>query len=176
MNADKCFFGHGHATCSPFLLCAGFVLIPYSIFAWAIQLFFANTKLIEYMALGKAVVANDHPEQRLVIAASGSGICTRYAEEPFADAIIRLLKHPNQAVEMGIKGKRYVAEHRIYSKIADLVVYADDPGAERADPLHYHFVSSCRDLSLLLEENHSVEPIVSGYESRHSKRSQYTIP
>jgi len=79
------------------------------------------TKLIEYMALGKAVVATDHPEQRLVISASGSGICTRYAEEPFADAIIRLLKHPNQAVEMGIKGKRYVAQHRIYSKLADVV-------------------------------------------------------
>jgi hypothetical protein len=33
------------------------------------------TKLVEYMALGKAVVANDHPDQRMVLEQSGAGIC-----------------------------------------------------------------------------------------------------
>ena len=31
------------------------------------------TKLVEYMAMGRPVVANDHPDQRLVIEASGGG-------------------------------------------------------------------------------------------------------
>ena len=31
------------------------------------------TKLVEYMAMGKAVVANDHPEQKRVIEESGAG-------------------------------------------------------------------------------------------------------
>lgn len=76
------------------------------------------TKVVEYMALGRAVVANDHPEQKLVIAESGGGICTPYAEKPFAAAIIRLLQNPDEATEMGTKGRRYVLEHRVYSKIA----------------------------------------------------------
>ncbi len=33
------------------------------------------TKLVEYMAMGKAVVANDHPEQKRVIEESGAGYC-----------------------------------------------------------------------------------------------------
>src|SRR5690606_17527731 len=41
------------------------------------------TKLIEYMAMGKAVVANDHPEQRLVIEESGAGYCVSWDEAAF---------------------------------------------------------------------------------------------
>ena len=41
------------------------------------------TKLIEYMAMGKAVVANDHPEQSLVIFESNAGICVSYEERSF---------------------------------------------------------------------------------------------
>ena len=51
------------------------------------------TKLIEYMAMGKAVVANDHPEQRLVISKSKAGICIPYEENAFAEAILYLLIH-----------------------------------------------------------------------------------
>ncbi len=52
------------------------------------------TKLVEYMAMGKAVVANDHPEQKRVIEESGAGYCVPYEEQPFADAIVKLLKDP----------------------------------------------------------------------------------
>ena len=55
------------------------------------------TKLVEYMAMGKAVVANDHPEQKRVIEESGAGYCVPYEEQPFADAIVRLLKDPEGA-------------------------------------------------------------------------------
>ena len=79
------------------------------------------TKLIEYMALGKAVVANDHPEQRLVISESGAGICVPYDQSAFADAIISLLKAPDTCKIMGAKGRNYVLKNRSYPVIADRV-------------------------------------------------------
>lgn len=79
------------------------------------------TKLIEYMALGKPVVANQHPEQELVIKESGGGICVPYSEKPFADAIIYLLKHPSILRDMGIRGRQWVLDHRSYSIISDIV-------------------------------------------------------
>ena len=79
------------------------------------------TKLIEYMAMGKAVVANDHPEQRLILEESGGGLCVPYDERAFADAIVELLRDPQRCVEMGRKGQAYVLAHRTYDVIADKV-------------------------------------------------------
>jgi glycosyltransferase involved in cell wall biosynthesis len=79
------------------------------------------TKLVEYMAMGKAVVANDHPEQRLVIERSGAGLCVGWQEDEFAAAVVRLLEDPALAQQMGARGRRYVLEHRTYRSIADCV-------------------------------------------------------
>jgi glycosyltransferase involved in cell wall biosynthesis len=79
------------------------------------------TKLIEYMAMGKAVVANDHPEQSLVISESGAGYCTSWSEPEFSAAIISLLDDPLLAKEMGERGRRYVEAHRTHSGMADVV-------------------------------------------------------
>lgn len=79
------------------------------------------TKLIEYMALGKPVVANDHPEQRLVIEESGGGLCVPYDENAFAEGILYLLNNPEKAKEMGRLGQHYVEANRSYDKIADIV-------------------------------------------------------
>jgi glycosyltransferase involved in cell wall biosynthesis len=79
------------------------------------------TKLVEYLALGKAVVANDHPEQRRVLEESGGGICVPYTEAAFGAAIVRLLENPALAREMGERGRRYVRTHRVYRVIADAV-------------------------------------------------------
>ena len=79
------------------------------------------TKLIEYMAMGKAVVANDHPEQRIVISESKAGICVPYEEAAFAEAILYLLKNPDVAKQMGIRGRRYIEKKRNYEQTADLV-------------------------------------------------------
>jgi glycosyltransferase involved in cell wall biosynthesis len=79
------------------------------------------TKLIEYMAMGKAVVANDHPEQRLVIEQSGAGFCVPYQENAFAEATLRLLRQPELARAMGQRGREYAVRHRAYGIIADLV-------------------------------------------------------
>jgi len=79
------------------------------------------TKIVEYMAMGKPVVANDHPEQRLIINESGGGICVPYLEDAFAKAIIELLSKQKEAERMGIRGRDYVEKYREYEYIADLV-------------------------------------------------------
>jgi glycosyltransferase involved in cell wall biosynthesis len=79
------------------------------------------TKLVEYLAMGKAVVANDHPEQRLVLEASGGGYCVPWDEDAFAAAVTKLLADPEAAARMGQRGRQYVLEHRSYAKIAALV-------------------------------------------------------
>lgn len=79
------------------------------------------TKLIEYMALGKAVVANDHPEQKLVLKESGGGICVPWQEEAFATAMVDILNNPDMAKKMGELGRRYVNQYRTYKYIADKV-------------------------------------------------------
>ena len=79
------------------------------------------TKLIEYMALGRPVVANDHPEQRLVLEQSRAGICVAYDESAFAAAILQLLHHAEEAEAMGRRGRDYAVNHRDYRRIADAV-------------------------------------------------------
>ena len=79
------------------------------------------TKLIEYMAMGKAVVANNHPEQRLVISESGAGICVPWKEDAFADTIVELLRRPEMAKEMGRKGRDYVERFRTNQVMANIV-------------------------------------------------------
>jgi glycosyltransferase involved in cell wall biosynthesis len=76
------------------------------------------TKLVEYMAMGKAVVANIHPEQQLLIDQGGCGYCVPYEEDAFAAAIVKLLREPDVARAMGERGQRYVVEHRSYGVIA----------------------------------------------------------
>lgn len=79
------------------------------------------TKLIEYMAMGKAVVANEHPEQQTVLAESGAGLCVPYEEGAFSEAILYLLDHPQEAEEMGKRGRAYVESRRDYEIIAGMV-------------------------------------------------------
>ncbi|MDO6462003.1 glycosyltransferase family 4 protein [Granulosicoccaceae sp. 1_MG-2023] len=79
------------------------------------------TKLVEYMAMSKAVVANDHPEQRLMIEESRAGYCVPYEEQAFADAIVKILRDPQEADAMGLRGYDYVVARRSYRVIADAV-------------------------------------------------------
>lgn len=79
------------------------------------------TKLIEYMAMGKAVVANDHPEQSLVISESKGGICVPYDEHSFSQGILYLLENPEVARQMGMRGREYIEKKRNYEQTADLV-------------------------------------------------------
>jgi glycosyltransferase involved in cell wall biosynthesis len=80
------------------------------------------TKLLEYMALGKPVVANDHPDQSRVISESGAGLCVPWGVETFAGAIAHLLEHPDVAREMGARGPGWVMRHRSYESLAGMAM------------------------------------------------------
>ena len=78
------------------------------------------TKLIEYLALGLPVVANDHPEQRQVLKESGAGVCVPWGAKYFARGVAWLaLRGPAARQRMGESGRRWVLEHRTYARIAD---------------------------------------------------------
>jgi glycosyltransferase involved in cell wall biosynthesis len=79
------------------------------------------TKLLEYMAMGKASVANDHPEQALVLAESGAGICVPWDEDAFASAVVSILGDQELRAGMGIRGRDYVEKHRNYNGISRFV-------------------------------------------------------
>jgi len=76
------------------------------------------TKLVEYFSQKKAVVANDHPEQRAVVEESGSGHCVAYDETAFAKAAIDLLNNPGKRQQFGQTGYDYAIKNRTYNMIA----------------------------------------------------------
>ena len=78
------------------------------------------TKLVEYMALGIPVVANDHPEQRTVLRASRAGITTPWGARYFArgaKAMIRIGAARRRG--MGTAGRSWVLQNRTYEIIAE---------------------------------------------------------
>jgi glycosyltransferase involved in cell wall biosynthesis len=79
------------------------------------------TKLIEYMAMAKCVVANEHPEQSRILADSGMGAAVPWDEAAFADAVNALLADPEAARRRAALGPDWVRAHRTYGVIADRV-------------------------------------------------------
>jgi glycosyltransferase involved in cell wall biosynthesis len=79
------------------------------------------TKLIEYMAMAKCIVANEHPEQCQIMADSGVGRCIPWDEQAFADEVCRLLDDPEAARVAASRGPDWVRAHRTYDVIANLV-------------------------------------------------------
>lgn len=76
------------------------------------------TKLIEYMAMAKCIVANHHPEQTKVMADSGVGKTVDWSESAFAQATLALLDAPKAAQSKASRGPQYVRQHRTYGVIA----------------------------------------------------------
>ncbi|MDD5303594.1 MAG: glycosyltransferase [Elusimicrobia bacterium] len=76
------------------------------------------TKLMESLGAGRPMVANDIPDQALVLAESGGGICVPYEEEPFARAMVELARDPARRADMGRKGASYMARERDYAVLA----------------------------------------------------------
>jgi glycosyltransferase involved in cell wall biosynthesis len=72
------------------------------------------TKLVEYLALGIPSVANDIPDQRLVIEQSGAGLCVPMEARAFADAVRTLLRDRALAQQFAQRGPAYVRSHRTY--------------------------------------------------------------
>lgn len=79
------------------------------------------TKLVEYMAWGRPVVANKHPDQSKVIDGSGAGYAVDYDIDSFANACIQLLLNKDLAEEMGEKGVEYVRRNRSYEILTTIL-------------------------------------------------------
>jgi glycosyltransferase involved in cell wall biosynthesis len=72
------------------------------------------TKLVEYLALGIPSVANDIPDQKLVIEQSGAGLCVPMTAPAFAAATLALLNDRDLARRFALRGPAYVKAHRTY--------------------------------------------------------------
>jgi glycosyltransferase involved in cell wall biosynthesis len=72
------------------------------------------TKLVEYLALGIPSVANDIPDQKLVVDESGAGLCVPMEAQAFAAATLQLLGDGRLAQECALRGPAYVRSHRTY--------------------------------------------------------------
>ena len=95
------------------------------------------TKLVEYLAMGRPVVATVHYDQSEVVNRSGAGIVTAFSGEAMAEGIARLFDDPEKAEAMGARGPAWVKANRDYARLADTVeqVYADLLGEQRASNL-----------------------------------------
>lgn len=76
------------------------------------------TKLIEYLAMAKCVVANDHPEMTQVMRDSGVGQTVPWGADAFAAEVFRLLNDPAGSQDAAARGPDYVRSHRTYDVIA----------------------------------------------------------
>ncbi len=76
------------------------------------------TKVVEYMALGKAVVVNDHPDQSAVVNQSCAGKVARYDVNDFAAVIVDMFGNPDRVHDMGKLGREYVENVRSYDVLA----------------------------------------------------------
>jgi glycosyltransferase involved in cell wall biosynthesis len=72
------------------------------------------TKLVEYLALGIPGVANDIPDQALVIGQSGAGLAAPMEAGPFSAAVRTLLDDPALRAYCARRGPPWVARHRSY--------------------------------------------------------------
>lgn len=79
------------------------------------------TKLIEYLAMAKLVVANHHPEQSSVLEDSGVSKSVAWDEQAFSEEICRLLEDPEGSRRKAGKGPEYVRQNRTYEEIARMV-------------------------------------------------------
>ena len=79
------------------------------------------TKLVEYLALGIPSVANDIPDQRLVVEQSGAGLVAPMQPAPFANAVQSLLDDPTLRQIFALRGPAYVHAHRTYDVLASKV-------------------------------------------------------
>lgn len=76
------------------------------------------TKLVEYLAIGRPVVANDHPDQSRVVRESEAGIIASYNITDYGSAIVTLLEQKDAHVQMSQKGRAYVLAERAYPAVA----------------------------------------------------------
>lgn len=79
------------------------------------------TKLVEYLALGIPTVANDIPDQQLIIEKSGAGICVPMELLAFHDAVLQLLHDQPFRQTCAEAGPAFVRAERSYEILGERV-------------------------------------------------------
>lgn len=79
------------------------------------------TKLVEYLAMGRRVVANHHPDQSHVISGAGLGILTEYSPEGFYTAISQSLDLGEPSAEDVERAVEWLRTNRDYAMLSDTV-------------------------------------------------------
>jgi glycosyltransferase involved in cell wall biosynthesis len=93
------------------LVCAGTVALAAHREEYVGHIGVSPTKLAEYFAVGRAVVAKDVPGIRATVEETGAGVVVPGDPDAMAEAILALLDDPGRAEEHGEIGRR-VAEER----------------------------------------------------------------
>lgn len=78
-------------------------------------------KLPEMLGIGCPVVASDTPDQMYVLNKSKAGICVPYKADAFAKAVVYILTNPEEARQMGQRGRAFVLKERNYDILANRV-------------------------------------------------------
>ena len=79
-----------------------------------------TTKMFEYMALGLPVITSDFPLYRNVVEHNSCGFCVSpYSPEQIAEAMMFLIKHPEEAEVMGQRGRSAVEINYNWSSEAE---------------------------------------------------------
>ncbi|KQS96552.1 hypothetical protein ASG68_16795 [Rhizobium sp. Leaf453] len=86
------------------------------------------TKLVEYIAMGRRVVANFHPDQSTVIASTGAGLLSDFSSEGFAKAIVDALDLGELTNTEVQRAEAWIRENRDYVALSEMVadVYVGD--------------------------------------------------
>jgi len=79
------------------------------------------TKLLEYLALGMPVVANDSPDQVRVLEGSDAGWLVESSTEAMADGLLQILRDMPAARARAASGPAYIEAQRSYRVIASAV-------------------------------------------------------
>jgi glycosyltransferase involved in cell wall biosynthesis len=82
------------------------------------------TKLVEYLALGIPSVANDIPDQQLVLEQSGAGLSAPMQAAAFSAAVRALLDDPALRGRCAERGPAWVSRHRTYRILGKAVAAA----------------------------------------------------
>jgi len=75
------------------------------------------SKAGDYMAAGRAIVANPVGDVADVIREAGTGLLAAYEPKSFAEACARLLKDDGLRQKTGLAGRNYVKEHLLWDKL-----------------------------------------------------------
>ena len=75
------------------------------------------TKAVEYFGLGLPVIANDQPDQVIVLAGAGAS-CVPLTDQAFASRMLDVIDQPETHRKQGLAGQRWVRSVRNYESLA----------------------------------------------------------